>query len=119
MNHSDVEKFIQAVSNGISGVIAISVVDLESGMSLGSLSNSNDFDPEVAGAYNSEVVKQKQAAMKALGIGNQDIEDILFTLANQIHIIRMASDKKHFVYVVTKKDANLAITRSVIRQNCP
>lgn len=119
MNHSEVEKFTQAISNGISGVVAISIVDLDSGMSLGALSNNPSFDPDIASAYNAEVVKQKMAAMKALNIGNQDIEDILFTLSDQNHLIRMTSDKQHFVYVVTKKDSNLAITRSLIKQHCP
>lgn len=119
MNQSDVEKAIKSISEGVNGVIAISIVDLNSGMSLGAITNSPSFDPDVASAYNSEVVKQKLAAMKALKIDNMSVEDFLITLSDQIHIIRMTSDKQHFVYVACKKETNLAMARSVIKANCP
>ena len=117
MNQSDVDKFIKTVSEQVNGIIAISVVDLDSGMSLGSLTNAPNFDPDIASAYNAEVVKQKLAAMKALGIGEQGIEDILITLSNQIHLLRVTEDKQHFIYIAAKKETNLAIARSVLRQN--
>lgn len=119
MNQSDVERTIKGISEGLSGVIAISVVDINSGMSLGAITNSPSFDPDVASAYNAEVVKQKMAAMKALKIDNQSIEDVLITLSEHIHIIRVTSDKQHFVYVACKKETNLAMARSVIKTNCP
>lgn len=117
MNQADIEKTIKAIAEGIPTVISVSIVEIASGMSLGSMTNSSDFDPEIASAYNAEVVKQKGAAMKALGIGDQSIEDILITLTNQIHIIRLSADKEHFIYVAAKKETNLAMARSVIKQN--
>lgn len=117
MNQAEVDKIIKGIVDGIPSVISVSVVEIESGMSLGAMTNSSEFDPEIASAYNAEVVKQKIAAMKALGIGDQSIEDILITLSNQLHIIKLTSDKKHFIYVAAKKETNLAMARSVIRQN--
>ncbi|MBC7476030.1 MAG: hypothetical protein H7263_17240 [Candidatus Sericytochromatia bacterium] len=117
MNQSEIQKTIEAISAGIPTLIAVAIVEIDSGMSLGSISKDPNFDPEIASAYNAEVVKQKVAAMNALGIGDQSVEDILITLSNQIHIIRLTSDKKHFLYMAAKKETNLAMARSVLKQN--
>lgn len=117
MNHGDIQKSIDAIVAGIPTIIAVSIVDINSGMSLGAVTKDSSFDPDIASAYNAEVVKQKLAAMKALGIGEQGIEDILITLSNQIHLLRVTEDKQHFIYIAAKKETNLAIARSVLRQN--
>jgi len=117
MNQADIQKTIDAISAGIPTLIAVSIVEIDSGMSLGNISKESNFDPDVASAYNAEVVKQKMAAMKALGIGDQIIEDFLITLSNQIHIIRLTSDKQHFIYMSAKKETNLAMARFVLKQN--
>ena len=47
-----------------------------------------DFDLAAASAYNSEMVKQKQKIMKALGM-RTTLEDMLITLGDQIHVIKL------------------------------
>ena len=49
---------------------------------------------------------------------NQDIEDILITLSNQIHIIDISPNKKFMIYLAADATkANLGMTRAVLRKH--
>ena len=114
--NSPAGKVIQDVLNDLPGLVAIAVVDITSGMALASHSNSPTLNPETAAAYNTEVVKQKQKAMSALKLGNENIEDILITLTNQLHLIKLTNNGSKFIYlVVNSRETNLAIAREVLR----
>ncbi|MNS18404.1 hypothetical protein D3C72_500950 [compost metagenome] len=83
-------------------------------MSYCSLTVKSDFDPELASAYNLEVVKAKLNALRALGL-NQKINDILITLTDQIHIIDVSEDGRYFIYLaVDSTKANLGLTRATL-----
>ena len=108
------QNFQNDLKENISGFIAVSVTEVETGMSYSSLSLDSNFDPELASAYNLEVVKAKMNAIKALGL-NQKINDILITLTNQLHIIDVSDDEKYFIYLaVDSSKANLGMTRAVL-----
>ena len=108
------QNFQNDLKENISGFIAVSVTEVETGMSYSSLSLDQNFDPELASAYNLEVVKAKMNAIKALGL-NQKINDILITLTNQLHIIDVSDDEKYFIYLaVDSTKANLGMTRAVL-----
>ncbi|MDJ0367906.1 hypothetical protein QMK33_22415 [Hymenobacter sp. H14-R3] len=108
---------VQNIIDQLPQLVAIAVVDVQSGMALASHSNSPTFNPETAAAYNTEVVKQKQKAMTALKLQGEIIDDILITLTNQLHLINLIDNGKKFVYlVVNSRDTNLAIARDVVRQ---
>ncbi len=96
----------------IAGFIGACLVDSESGLMLASEAGGGKFDLEAAGAANTEVVRAKNAAMKALGL-NDHIEDILITLGSQLHLIRpLTSNPAVFVYVaLDRKSANLGMAR--------
>ena len=107
---------IDAIINDLPGLVAVAVVDVTSGMALASHSNSPSINPETAAAYNTEVVKQKQKAMSALKLTSENIEDILITLTNQLHLLKLVNDGKKFIHlVVNPRDTNLAIAREVVR----
>jgi len=104
------------VANETPGYIAASLVDLESGMTLGLKSVRPDFDLAAASAYNSEMVKQKLKIMKALNLRTH-LEDMLITLGDQIHVIRMVGPTT-FVYLsVDRSQCNLAIVRNVLTKH--
>jgi len=106
---------VQNIINDLPGLMAVAIVDISSGMSLASHSNSG-INPETAAAYNTEVVKQKLKAMNALKLQGETIDDILITLTNQLHLIKLVADSKKFIYlVVNSRDTNLAIAREVLR----
>jgi len=108
------QNFQNDLKENINGFIAVSVTEVETGMSYCSLSLNPNFDPELASAYNLEVVKAKLSAIKALGL-DQKINDILITLTDQIHIIDVSEDGKYFIYLaVDSKKANLGLTRATL-----
>ncbi|TVT38380.1 hypothetical protein FNT36_19485 [Hymenobacter setariae] len=107
---------VQNILNDLPGLLAVAVVDISSGMALASHSNVASLNPETAAAYNTEVVKQKFKAMSALKLQGETIEDILITLSNQLHLIKLVGDGKKFIYLaVSSRDTNLAIAREVVR----
>ena len=110
-------KAVQNIIDELPGLMAVAIVEISSGMALASHSNGS-INPETAAAYNTEVVKQKQKAMTALKLNNDErIDDILITLTNQIHLINLLADGKKFIYlVVNSRDTNLAIARDVLRR---
>lgn len=108
------QNFQNDLKENINGFIAVSVTEVETGMSYCSLTVKPDFDPELASAYNLEVVKAKLNAIKALGL-DQKINDILITLTDQIHIIDLSEDGRYFIYLaVDSTKANLGLTRAVL-----
>jgi hypothetical protein len=109
--------FLTEMKTNVNGFVAVAVTEIASGLSFGNLSIDPNFDPELASAYNLEVVKAKLSAVKALNL-NQDIEDILITLSSQIHIIDISPNKKFMIYLVADSSkANLGMTRAILRKH--
>ena len=100
----------------LAGFIGACLVDSDSGLMLASETSAIKFDLEAAGAANTEVVRAKNAAMKALGL-DDSIEDILITLGTQIHLIRpLAANPAIFVYVaLDRSTSNLGMARLKVK----
>ncbi|MFB9077719.1 hypothetical protein ACFFLS_00585 [Flavobacterium procerum] len=117
MSNDFLNVFLNEMKTNVNGFIAVAVTEIESGLSFGNLTVDPSFDPELAAAYNLEVVKAKLNAVKALGL-KQDIEDILITLSNQIHIIDISPNKKFMIYLAADSSkANLGMTRAILRKH--
>jgi hypothetical protein len=110
-----VEAF-EKVAADMPGYIAASLVDLESGMTLGLKSARPEFDLAAASAYNSEMVKQKLKIMKALNI-RTTLEDMLITLGDQIHVIKVIGTTTFIYLAVDRSQSNLAIVRNVLAKH--
>jgi hypothetical protein len=109
---------ISRIETDVSGVIATAAVDLDSGMTLASKSNRSEFDLTVASAYNSELVKQKMKIMGALNL-KSTLEDMLLTLSDQIHLIKILPGGKAFLYLAAERGStNLAILRTAVAKHC-
>lgn len=113
------QKIVDDLIEAIPGVIAIAISEIDSGMALASKSKLNTLEPEIAAAYNAEVIKQKLKAKKALGLEKMDLEDILVTMTDQYHVLTIVPGNKFFVYTTTSKDSNLAIIRNALRKRLP
>ena len=116
-NEKALMEAINKVEGDVNGVIASAVVDMDSGMTLAAKSNRADFDLTVASAYNSELVKQKLKIMKALGL-NSGLEDMLLTLTDQIHLIKVLPGNASFLYLAAERaGTNLAILRTAVNRH--
>jgi hypothetical protein len=108
---------IAKIEADVNGVIATAAVDLESGMTLAAKTNRPEFDLGVASAYNSELVKQKMKIMRALNL-KCDLEDMLLTLSDQIHLIKILPGNASFLYLAADRGStNLAILRSAVAKH--
>ena len=101
----------------IKGFIAAAVGHAESGMAMGMAGGGDSFNIDIAVAMNSDVVKAKLMAAKALGIEG-GIEDILITLQDQYHLIRpfRGNPVVFFYLALDRSQANLAMARFALEQ---
>jgi predicted regulator of Ras-like GTPase activity (Roadblock/LC7/MglB family) len=105
------------IEGDVSGVVAAAIVDMESGMTLAAKSNRPDFDLTAAGAYNSELVKQKLKIMRTLNL-KSTLEDMLITLSDQFHLIRFLPGGAAFLYIAVERNGtNLAILRNSVSKH--
>ena len=117
-SEKQIQEALDKIAADMSGFIAASLVDMESGLTLGTKSMRADFDLSVASAYNSELVKQKMKIMRALNL-KSSLEDMLLTLSDQLHIIKIISPSV-FLYLAAEREAtNLAIMRAAVVKQLP
>ncbi|MEU0471331.1 hypothetical protein ACFW5S_08530 [Streptomyces olivaceus] len=116
---ANLETSLKECLSAIDGATAAALVDYTSGMALGTLGGTKDFNLEVAAAGNTDVVRAKLRTMEHLGL-NEEIEDILITLNSQYHMIRLLKSRGGnglFLYLVLDSSrANLAMARHQLRR---
>jgi hypothetical protein len=115
-SEKQIQDTFDRVAQDVPGFVAASLVDLESGMTLGARSVRPDFDLTAASAYNSEMVKQKLKIMKALKL-ETTLEDMLLTLGDQIHLIKLVSPTSFVYLVADRAQANIAIVRNGVNKH--
>ncbi|MET8570761.1 hypothetical protein [Streptomyces sp. NPDC004783] len=116
---ANLETALKECLSAIDGATAAALVDYTSGMALGTVGGSKDFNLEVAAAGNTDVVRAKLRTMELLGI-KEEIEDILISLSTQYHLIRLLKGRGGnglFLYLVLDANrANLAMARHQLRR---
>jgi hypothetical protein len=117
-SEKQVLEIFSVIESELPGFIGASLVDLESGMTLGARTARADFDLAAASAYNSEMVKQKFKTMKALRLKGT-LEDMLLTLSDQIHLIKMVTQETFIYLAADRGQTNLAIVRGVVNKHAP
>jgi hypothetical protein len=112
-SEKQIQDAFEKIAADVPGFIAASLVDLESGMTLGARTSRSDFDLTAASAYNSEMVKQKLKIMKALNL-RTTLEDMLLTLGDQIHLIKIVTPSSFLYLAADRSSTNLAIVRNAV-----
>lgn len=114
MAKSTIDQAFEEAKENISGLKAISAVEVETGLAIGSLIVDPAFDLDAASAYNSEVLKAKMKAKKAMGMDKEKIDIIIIELTSQIHLIQPTSNAKYLVYIAADRSTtNLGISRRI------
>lgn len=108
------KEFGENLKTNMPGFIAVSVAEIKSGISYYSLSAIDTFDPELASAFNLEVVKSKMNVIASLGL-NQKIDDIIFTLTDQIHVVDVSDNGEYLIYLaVDSTKGNLGMIKAML-----
>ena len=115
----NIEQALKEAMN-IDGALGACLVDWESGMSLGAAGGGKYLDLDIAAAGNTEVIRAKMRTMESLRL-DDTIEDILITLANQYHLIRLLRNSRNeqglfFYLVLDRQRANLALARHSLKR---
>jgi hypothetical protein len=112
------ERLLEQMLAGLPELLAAAVVDVASGRALATYTSVREFNPNKVVGFNAEVVKQTYGLLQALALEDEQIEDILITLRNQLHLLRLLPDGEQLLYVVVDcRDTNLALARTVM-QSC-
>lgn len=117
-SEKEIQESLAKIEGEISGFIAASVVDIDSGMTLAVRTTRSDFDLAAASAYNSELVKQKLKTIRVLNL-KSNLEDMLLTLSDQIHLIKLLSPTSFIYLAADKGTTNLAIVRNTVGKYAP
>ena len=116
---ANTETALKEALASIEGATGVALVDYTSGMALGTIGGSKGFDLNVAAAGNTDVIRAKLRTMEHLGLKGE-IEDILITLSDQYHLIRLLTGRGGnglFLYLVLdQKRANLAMARHQLKR---
>ena len=116
---ANTETSLKEALTSIEGATGVALVDYTSGMALGTMGGSKTFDLSVAAAGNTDVVRAKMRTMEHLGLKGE-IEDILISLSDQYHLIRLLSGRGGsglFLYLVLDaKRSNLAMARHQLKK---
>ncbi|MEO9473918.1 MAG: hypothetical protein ABJG41_00220 [Cyclobacteriaceae bacterium] len=106
-----IEKVFEKAKSEIGGLKAITAVEVESGLSHGSLIIDTKFDLDATIAYNAEVMKAKNA----MGMQKEKTDIMIIELSSQIHIIQPTTNEKFIIYVAADKSgSNLGLIRKVM-----
>ena len=116
MAKNGMNEAFKKVKNALSGLKALSAVEVESGLSEGQLLVDSSFDLEAASAYNAEVLKAKIKAKNAMGMTKETVEMIIIELSSQIHIIQPTPNEKYLVYMAADRSTtNVGMARKVMK----
>lgn len=115
-SQEELTRVIANINADVNGFIGASIVDLETGMPLASRTTRADFDLEVASAYNSEMVKAKLKTIQILNIRTK-LEDMLLTLGDQLHLIRMINETTFLYTAADRSSTNLALLRAAVNRH--
>ena len=110
------KQFGEDLKKNVPGFNAVAVAEIKSGISYYTETVVPSFDPELASAFNLEVVKAKLNAINALGLSDS-IDDIMINLKTQIHIIDISENNEYFIYLaVDSTKANLGMTKALLNK---
>lgn len=109
-------QFGENISKEMPGFVALSIVEVKSGISYYSKSLQN-FDLEQSTRFALEIIRAQLNANHSLK-KNQTIEDITITLSDQFQILRMSENNSYFIYfIVDSSKANLAFTKGLLNKH--
>ncbi|PKB18433.1 hypothetical protein [Flavobacterium sp. 5] len=110
------KQFGENLKENMPGFIAVAIAEIKSGISYYSLTTVDSFDPELASAFNLEVVKSKMNVIASLGL-KEKIDDIIFTLTTQIHIVDVSDNGEYLIYLaVDSSKGNIGMTKAMLNR---
>jgi hypothetical protein len=111
---ADIQEFLDKAM-AIDGAIGVALVELDSGMCLGT-KGGGALDMELAGASATKIVQAKKGIMEQLELEGSP-EEALLTMGEHYHLIRLFRENEEvFSYLILDEQrSRLAIARTQLR----
>ena len=110
------ERAVRHLLGELPDLLLAAVVDVGTGKPLAAYAAEPSLRPAAVAGFNAEAVRQVQASLRAMGATAERLEEMLFTLPSQLHLLHLAPSGQVFVYLaVDSRDTNLGIARAVMR----
>jgi predicted regulator of Ras-like GTPase activity (Roadblock/LC7/MglB family) len=110
------EQAIRHLLEELPDLLMAAVVEVNTGKTLATYTIDRSLRPAIVAGYNAEAVRQMQAMVVAQRMTSESVEEMLFTLHSQLHLLCLAPSGQRFVYLaVDSRDTNLGIARAVMR----
>ncbi|GAA2812552.1 hypothetical protein GCM10010441_41570 [Kitasatospora paracochleata] len=104
----------------IEGALGAALVDLESGMALGTRSAVPGLDLALAAASHADIVRVTHRTLDATDLGTEVIESILTSLTTQYHLVRPLArtrgSRLFLSLVLDRNRANIAMAHHHLRR---
>ena len=111
-----IERAMQHLLAELPDLLMAAVVEVSSSKPLATYTAERSLRPAAVAGFNAEAVRQVQAAQRAAGAAAEQLEEMLFTLPSQLHLLHLVPSGRVFVYLaVESHDTNLGIARAVMR----
>jgi hypothetical protein len=111
-----IEQAMQHLLAELPDLLMAAVVEVATGKPLATYTTARELRPAAVAGFNAEAVRQVQASLAAQGAGHEYLEEMLFTLPSQLHLLGVVPSGRAFVYLaVDCRDTNLGIARAVMR----
>jgi hypothetical protein len=107
---------VRSVMQDLPELLSATIIDIESGRILAEFAAEKTGNFSQAAAAHAEMVRQERQAMLALQLPPEEkLEDILVTLRQQLHLMRvMHNDQWLLALAANAQDTNLGIARTVL-----
>jgi hypothetical protein len=113
-----IEQTIRHLLAELPDLLMAAVVEVATGKPLATYTTDRSWRPAAVAGFNAEAVRQVQASLAAQGATQERLEEMLFTLPTQLHLLHLALAGRLFVYLaVDGRDTNLGIARAVMRSS--
>ena len=113
-----IEQAIRYLLDELPDLLMAAVVDVATGKPLATYTTDRELRPMIVAGFNAEAVRQVQASLVAQNSAAEQLEEMLFTLPSQLHLLHLLPSGQRFVYLaVDSRDTNLGIARAVIRSS--
>ena len=111
-----VERAIRHLLAELPDLLMAAVVEVSTGKPLATYTTDRDLRPTAVAGFNAEAVRQVRAGLLAQGAATADLQEMLFTLPSQLHVLGLVPSGHTFLYLaVDCRDTNLGIAREVLR----
>ena len=114
-NRESLNTIFEELTAEIPDVLAAEIVNIEEGTPLVVSAGNSAFDPEIAAAYYSEMLKVNKKALAVLKKGKR-LEEVLLTVDDFYLILRLLPDTRFAVCFALSKKGNVGMARMEIKK---